>query len=90
VLSKLLLAPPRPIGPAIPKPRGADFAFTAIFIALIISLCRGPRSGGVVASSAVTAALVRALIGSPWHVLSGAPAGIVAAAVFRIDKVAAR
>jgi branched chain amino acid efflux pump len=80
------------LGPVLgdPKRLGADFAFTAIFIGLIVSLCTGPRSGGVVAASAVTAALVRALIGSPWHVLSGALAGIVAAAVLHIDEPGAR
>ncbi|HEY3066081.1 MAG TPA: hypothetical protein VGL09_09835 [Methylomirabilota bacterium] len=29
-----------------PKRLGADFTFTAIFIALIVSLCGGPRNGG--------------------------------------------
>jgi 4-azaleucine resistance transporter AzlC len=76
------------LGPVLGDPRrlGADFAFTAIFIGLIVSLGRGPRSGAVVAASAVTAALARALIGSPWHVLSGALAGIVAAAAFSRDE----
>lgn len=71
------------LGPVLgdPKRLGADFAFTAIFIALIVSLGTGARSVGVVVASAVTAALVHALIGSPWHVLSGALAGIVAAAI---------
>jgi len=71
------------LGPVLgdPKRLGADFAFTAIFIALIVSLGTGARSVGVVVASALTAALVRALIGSPWHVLSGALAGIVAAAI---------
>ncbi len=80
------------LGPVLGDPRrlGADFAFTAIFVALIVSLRTGPRSGVVVAASAVTAALVRALIGSPWHVLSGALAGIVAAAMLGTDTTEAR
>jgi len=80
------------LGPVLgdPKRFGADFAFTAIFIALIVSLSGGRRSGGVVVASAVTAALVHALIGSPWHVLSGALAGIVAAAVLPAGTVRAR
>jgi branched chain amino acid efflux pump len=80
------------LGPVLgdPKRLGADFAFTAIFIALIVSLRTGPRSGVVVAASALTAAFVRGLIGSPWHVLSGAMAGIVAAAVLPVDKLGAR
>jgi predicted branched-subunit amino acid permease len=75
------------LGPVLGDPRrlGADFAFTAILIALIVSLCRGRRSGGVVAAAGVTAALVRLVIGSPWHVPSGALAGIVAAAILPRD-----
>jgi 4-azaleucine resistance transporter AzlC len=80
------------LGPVLGDPRrlGADFAFTAIFIGLIVSLGRGRRSVGVVAASAVTAALARALIGSPWHVLSGALAGIVTAAVLHRDETGPR
>jgi branched chain amino acid efflux pump len=75
------------LGPVLGDPRrlGADFAFTAILIALIVSLCRGRRSGGVVAAAGVTAALVRLVIGSPWHVPLGALAGIVAAAILPRD-----
>ena len=71
------------LGPALGDPArlGADFAFTAIFISLIVSFCRGSHGVGVVAASAIVAALVRALVGSPWHVLSGALAGIVVAAL---------
>jgi 4-azaleucine resistance transporter AzlC len=80
------------LGPVLGDPRrlGADFAFTAIFIGLIVSLRSGPRSGAVIAASAVTAAFVRALIGSPWHVLSGALAGIVATAVVPVDQARPR
>jgi predicted branched-subunit amino acid permease len=34
-----------------------------------------------VAASALAATLAHGLLGSPWHVLSGAAAGIVAAAL---------
>ena len=80
------------LGPVLgdPKRLGADFAFTAIFIGLIVSLSTGPRSAGVVVASAVTAACVRAVVGSPWHVLSGALAGVVAAAVLHGDEASPR
>jgi len=79
------------LGPVLgdPKRLGADFAFPAIFIALIVSLGAGTRSALVIAASAVTAALIRAVIGSPWHVLSGALAGIVVAAILPIETSAA-
>ena len=76
------------LGPVLGDPRryGADFAFTAIFIGLIVSFCTTSRSGGIVAASAVTSALVRVWVGSPWHVLSGAMAGIVAAAILHTER----
>jgi 4-azaleucine resistance transporter AzlC len=80
------------LGPVLGDPRrlGADFAFTAIFIGLIVSLSKGRASGVVVAASAATAALVRVLVGSPWHVVSGALAGIVVAALLHRDSKTAR
>jgi 4-azaleucine resistance transporter AzlC len=71
------------LGPVLGDPRrfGADFAFVAIFIGLVVALSKGARSAGVVAASALAATLAHALVGSPWHVLSGAFAGIVAAAL---------
>jgi len=72
------------LGPTLGDPSrfGADFAFVAIFIGLVVALCKGRRGAlGIVIASAATAALVHAVIGSPWHVLSGALAGTAAAAI---------
>jgi 4-azaleucine resistance transporter AzlC len=71
------------LGPVLgdPKRFGADFAFIAIFIGLVVALSKGARSAAVVAASALAATLAHGLAGSPWHVLSGAFAGIVAAAL---------
>jgi 4-azaleucine resistance transporter AzlC len=76
------------LGPALgdPKRFGADFAFVAIFIGLIVALTKTKRSVGTVIASAAVAALVHATLGSPWHVLSGALAGTAAAAsLYRRD-----
>jgi 4-azaleucine resistance transporter AzlC len=71
------------LGPVLgdPKRFGADFAFIAIFIGLVVALSKGARSAAVVAASALAATLAYGLAGSPWHVLSGAFAGIVTAAL---------
>jgi len=72
------------LGPTLGDPSrfGADFAFVAIFIGLVVALCKGRRrSFGIVTTSAAAAALVHVVIGSPWHVLAGALAGTAAAAV---------
>jgi 4-azaleucine resistance transporter AzlC len=62
-----------------PSRFGADFAFTALFIGLIVGFGRSRVTVITVAASAIVAALVHTFIGAPWHVASGALAGIVAA-----------
>ena len=60
---------------------GADFAFTALFIGLIAGFGQGRVTLVTVAVSAAVAALVYRFVGTPWHVASGALAGIAAAYV---------
>ncbi|MBL8589094.1 MAG: AzlC family ABC transporter permease [Methylobacteriaceae bacterium] len=63
-----------------PARLGADFAFTALIIGLVAGFWKGRATGVTVAVSGVTAALVWRFVGSPWHVLAGAAAGMAAAA----------
>jgi 4-azaleucine resistance transporter AzlC len=79
------------IGPLLGDPRrfGADFAFTAIFIGLIVGFRAQPRFGTVVAASAIGAAGAYLVFGSPWHVLVGALAGIGTAAAFPVSMAEA-
>lgn len=63
-----------------PKALGADFAFTALFIGLIAGFWRGRSTALVVGAAAAVAALAYVRLGSPWHVLAGAVAGMGAAA----------
>ncbi len=62
-----------------PARLGADFAFTALFIGLVAGFGRSRVTLVTVAASAGVAALVHVFIGAPWHVASGALAGIAAA-----------
>lgn len=62
-----------------PARLGADFAFTALFIGLVAGFGRSRATLVTVAASASVAALVHHFIGAPWHVASGALAGIAAA-----------
>jgi 4-azaleucine resistance transporter AzlC len=69
---------------------GADFVFTALFIGLIAGVWRGRTTAIVVAASAAAATAAYHLLGSPWHVVGGAAAGIVAAyATARPEEVKA-
>ncbi|HVL72464.1 MAG TPA: AzlC family ABC transporter permease [Beijerinckiaceae bacterium] len=65
-----------------PARYGADFAFTALFIGLVAGFNKGRITAVTVAASGACAALVHVTVGSPWHVLAGAFAGILAAALF--------
>lgn len=60
---------------------GADFAFTGLFIGLVAGFGRSRVTLVTVGVSAVVAALVHHFAGAPWHVASGALAGIAAAYV---------
>jgi 4-azaleucine resistance transporter AzlC len=62
-----------------PARLGADFAFTALFIGLVAGFAKGRVTLVAVAVSAAVAALVYRFVGPPWHVASGAIAGIAAA-----------
>lgn len=62
-----------------PNRFGADFVFTAMFIALVAAFWRGRVTAAtVIASGVVSAFLYRAGL-APWHVLAGALSGIAAA-----------
>lgn len=69
------------VGPALGDPRrfGADFAFTAIFIALVASLWKGRVTAWTVAAAGLASAATYRLAGPPWHVLAGALCGLAAA-----------
>lgn len=71
------------VGPLFGDPRrfGADFAFTAIFIGLVAGFVTSRQAVVVVAASAVAATGASLWVGSPWHVLAGAFAGMAAAVV---------
>ncbi|OJY35978.1 MAG: branched-chain amino acid ABC transporter permease [Rhizobiales bacterium 65-9] len=64
-----------------PKRFGADFAFTALFIALIAAFWKGRSTAIVIVAAGAASAIVYRTIGTPWHVVAGALAGIAAAAL---------
>lgn len=64
-----------------PKALGADFAFTALFVGLVAGFWKGRSTAVVVIAAALAAALAYVTLGSPWHVLAGAVAGMAGAAM---------
>lgn len=60
---------------------GLDFLLPIYFLGLVLSFRARPLWFPVVGASAVASVLVYELVGSPWHILIGALAGILVAAV---------
>jgi 4-azaleucine resistance transporter AzlC len=63
-----------------PATLGLDFAFTALFIGLIVGFRALPSWAVVVATSAVVAAMGHQLLPSPWYIIVGGIAGVSVAA----------
>ncbi|MTI19164.1 branched-chain amino acid ABC transporter permease [Rhodobacteraceae bacterium RKSG542] len=71
------------IGPVMGDPAtiGLDFAFTALFVFLVMSFWTGYRSGLVIAASGLTSVLVNILVEGAWYIIAGALAGMLVAAI---------
>lgn len=70
-------------GTAIGDPRvlGLDFAFTAVFIVLVVGFWKGRETGLILASSGLAAIVVHRFVPGAWYIAAGAAAGIAAAAL---------
>jgi 4-azaleucine resistance transporter AzlC len=71
------------VGAAIEDPAryGLDFAFTAVFLVLLVGLWRGPRSLAPWVASALAAVAVERWLPGAWYILAGALAGCATAAL---------
>jgi 4-azaleucine resistance transporter AzlC len=72
---------------AIPDPKrlGLDFAFAAVFLALLVGMWRGRSSILPWLSAALTAVLAQRLLPGTWYILVGALAGTLVAVVQHAD-----
>lgn len=64
-----------------PQRIGVDFAFTALLIAWTVGLRRSRAQDLPILVAGITALGTYLAVGAPWHVLSGAVAGLLAAYV---------
>jgi len=71
------------VGSVIQNPAryGFDYAFTAVFLILIVGLWRGRRSIAPLAASAVVALAAHAWLPGVWYIVLGGAAGVLAAAL---------
>jgi 4-azaleucine resistance transporter AzlC len=63
-----------------PGAYGFDFAFSALFIAILASFWKGPRTGAILAASGATAALAKLFVPGAWYIVLGGLAGVTLAA----------
>ncbi len=64
-----------------PAAYGLDFAFSALFIAILAGFWKGPRTAAVLAAAAVTAAVVKLYVPGAWYIALGGIAGVLVAVV---------
>ena len=72
-----------------PAAYGFDFAFTALFIAILASFWKGARTGAVLAASGLVAAATKLLVPGAWYIALGGIAGVAVAALLAQSEVEA-
>jgi 4-azaleucine resistance transporter AzlC len=58
-----------------PSALGLDFAFSAMFIAILMGFWKGPSTAGVLAASGSVAAATHLAFAGPWYIVAGGLAG---------------
>jgi predicted branched-subunit amino acid permease len=61
-----------------PKTIGLDFAFSAVFIVLVMGFWKGRETGAVLAASAAAAVLAHQFLPGVWYIAAGAATGVAA------------
>jgi len=72
-----------------PTALGLDFAFSAMFIAILMGFWKGPSTAGVLAMSGAVAAGTYLAVDGPWYIVTGGIAGALYAYVTWRSEVAA-
>ena len=70
------------------KAIGLDFAFAAMFIAVLAGFWKGPRTGAILVASAAAAVAAKLWIGGAWYILLGGVAGMVVAVMLYKEETA--
>jgi 4-azaleucine resistance transporter AzlC len=69
-----------------PAVYGFDFAFSALFIGILAGFWKGPKTGAVLAASAVVAAVAKLTIPGAWYIVLGGLAGVLVAVVLHAEQ----
>lgn len=68
-----------------PAALGIDFAFSAMFIGILMGFWKGKRTGVVLVAAGVAAALAKIYVSGAWYIVIGGVAGAVCAALIHSD-----
>jgi 4-azaleucine resistance transporter AzlC len=60
---------------------GLDFAFAAMFIAVLAGFWKGPKTAAVLIASSIFAVLGKTYLPGAWYILAGGVAGIIVAVI---------
>jgi 4-azaleucine resistance transporter AzlC len=60
---------------------GLDFAFAAMFIAVLAGFWKGPRTGAILVASSLAAIACKMMVPGAWYIIAGGVAGMVLAVV---------
>lgn len=71
-----------------PAAFGIDFAFSAMFIGILMGFWKGKRTGVVLAMAAFAAALAKLYVPGAWYIVIGGVAGALTAAVIHSEAEA--
>ncbi|WP_119392556.1 AzlC family ABC transporter permease [Taklimakanibacter lacteus] len=69
---------------------GFDFAFSALFIGILAGFWKGPKTGAVLAASAVIAAVAKLTIPGAWYIVLGGLAGVLVAVLLHAEEEEAK
>jgi 4-azaleucine resistance transporter AzlC len=73
-----------------PAAYGFDFAFSAVFIAILTGFWSNWRTGAVLLASGAVSALVKLSVDGAWYIMAGALAGIIVAAILHAEDESPR
>lgn len=71
-----------------PAAYGLDFAFSALFIAIVMGFWKGSRTAAVLAASGAVAAMVKLSVTGAWYIVAGGIAGAGVAALLHSEEEA--
>ena len=68
-----------------PAALGLDFAFSAIFLSILMGFWKGPRTGAVIIASGFAAVAAKLWLPGAWYIMAGGVAGVVVAALLHTE-----